>query len=146
MTWYYKDSVFESEHIGDYVGFVYLIERLRDGKKYIGKKLFGSKRVLTRGGKKRKVHKESDWKSYFGSNAELVESVQAEGQEGFKRVILYLCNSKGVMSYLELKEQILSDALLREDYFNSFVGGKIHSKHVRELWLANNTLVEQKAR
>jgi hypothetical protein len=65
--WIYKDEPFTSEDIGDYIGFVYLLTD-PDGKKYIGKKLFVSRRKLpplkgkTR---KRTVIKESDWKTYM---------------------------------------------------------------------------------
>jgi len=61
--WYYEGEEFTSEMIEDYVGFVYLITDLTNGKKYVGKKLFVSKRKLpplkgkTR---KRTVIKESD--------------------------------------------------------------------------------------
>ncbi len=131
MTWFYNDKEFTSEDIQDYVGFVYLIKRLSDGKSYIGKKLFRSKRMAQKNGRKRAVYKESDWLTYWGSNTQLVSDVEKEGPEGFQRVILHLCNSKGSMSYLEITEQIKANALLREDYYNSFIGCKIHAKHVK---------------
>ena len=131
MTWYYNDVEFTSEDIGDYVGFVYEITNLLSGRKYIGKKLFGAKRLVTKKGKKKRVYKESDWKSYWGSNTELVSDVESAGEANFKRVMLHLCKSKGALSWLELKAQVLADALLREDYYNSFVGCKIHAKHVK---------------
>ena len=131
MTWYYNDKPFTADDVGDYVGFVYCIERLSDGKKYLGKKLFGAKRLVKKNGRKRRVYKTSDWESYFGSNAELALDVQKEGPEAFRRTILHLCHSKGRMSYLEIKEQLACDALLREDYYNSFVGCKIHARHVK---------------
>jgi hypothetical protein len=44
--WYYNGEEFTSEMIGDYVGFVYLITDLSNGKKYVGKKTLMSKRKL----------------------------------------------------------------------------------------------------
>ena len=68
-NWKYKNKLFESEDIGDYVGFVYIITDLSNNKKYIGKKNFWSTRRLPplKGkSRRRTVKKESDWKDYFG--------------------------------------------------------------------------------
>ena len=118
------------------VGFVYLITEIDSEKKYVGKKLFWSKRKLPplKGKKRRRtVIKESDWRDYFGSSEELKQLVESTGADKYHREILHLCYSKGAMSYLELKEQIDREVLFRDDYFNEFVGAKIHSKHVSEL-------------
>ena len=106
--WLLGTTEFTSEMIGEYVGFVYIITDLTSSKMYVGKKLFSSKRTLpplkgkTR---KRKVIKESDWISYYGSSEELMTLVENNGPESFKREILHLCHSRGEMSYLEAKEQ-----------------------------------------
>ena len=44
--WTLNEVEFTSEMIDDYVGFVYVITQLHNGKKYVGKKLFQSKRTL----------------------------------------------------------------------------------------------------
>jgi hypothetical protein len=130
--WYYKDEPFTSDHIEDYIGFVYLLTD-PDGKKYVGKKLFVSKRKLpplkgkTR---KRTVVKESDWKDYYGSSEEVRNLV--ENNIPFKREILHLCKTKGELSYMELKEQIERKVLLRDDYFNGIIQAKIHKSHVKD--------------
>ena len=132
--WLYDNKPFTSKDIGEYVGFVYLITELESGKKYIGKKLFVSKRKLpplkgkTR---KRTVIKESDWKTYYGSSEEVQNLVESGVQ--FKREILYLCESKGIMSYLEAKEQFERDVLLTNDYYNGIINCKIHASHVKGL-------------
>ena len=134
--WYYGGKEFTSEMIGDYIGFVYVITDLSNNKKYVGKKLFTSKRRLpplkgkTR---KRTVIKESDWMDYFGSSEEVKQLVEELGPQNFHREILHLCESKGVMSYLEAKEQFDRDVLLSEEYYNGIINCKIHRTHVKPL-------------
>ena len=130
--WHYQGKEFTSDMIEEYVGFVYIITDQNE-KSYVGKKLFQSTRRLPPlKGKTRKRKKviESDWKTYFGSSDEVKALVEEHGADSFRREILHLCSSKGVMSYLEAKEQFLRDVLLREDYYNEFIGCKIHSKHL----------------
>jgi hypothetical protein len=142
--WIYCEKPFTSEEINDYLGFVYEIFDHITNKKYIGKKLFfSSKKLAPLKGQKRKRKKilESDWKAYYGSSEEIKTIVEEHGSSRFSRKILHLCKSKGEMSYLELKEQVISDALLKPDeYYNQFVGGKIHRNHVKGLHLTKNDL------
>ncbi|MDB4343175.1 hypothetical protein OAA26_00460 [bacterium] len=133
MTWYYEDKIFEptDEDLTDLVGFVYEIEELSTGKKYIGKKFFWKPKILpvTKTRKRRKRTKvQSDWQKYFGSSEMLKERV-AEGGI-YHRTILRLCSTKGQCSYYEAKLQFEYDVLLRDDYYNEFIGCKIHSKHL----------------
>ena len=135
MTWHKNNLIFEptEDELGKYVGFVYLITERDTGKKYIGKKFFWSKRRLPplKGkSRKRTVVKESDWKDYYGSSETLKILVEHKGGEAYYREFLHLCETKGECSYLEAKEQFLRDVLLREDYYNEFIGCKIHSKHL----------------
>jgi len=135
MEWLFEDLLFDPEEsfLEDYQGFVYLITELSTGKKYIGKKFFWSKRRLPplKGkSRKRTVVKESDWKDYYGSSEHLKTLVEKKGGDVYYREILHLCETKGECSYLEAKEQFLRDVLLREDYYNEFIGCKIHSKHL----------------
>lgn len=132
--WTYKDQLFESEHIEDYVGFVYLITDLSNNKKYVGKKNFwATRRLPPLKGKTRRrtVKKESDWKDYFGSSEQVKMLVESQGRENFKREILHLCSTKGEMSYLEAKEQFDREVLFSDEYYNEFIGCKIHAKHVK---------------
>jgi len=136
--WIYNGEEFKPsmDELSNWVGFVYLITEKTTGMKYIGKKLFWSTRKIPPlKGKKRKrtVIKESDWKSYYGSSEELKLLVETNGGDNYIREILHLCNSKGEMSYIELREQIIRDVLLRSDYHNSFIGGKIHRNHVKDV-------------
>lgn len=134
--WYYNGEEFTSGMIGDYVGFVYLITDLSNSKKYVGKKTLMSKRKLPPlKGKTRRRTKiiETDWQDYYGSSEEVKALVEDRGRDQFKREILHLCKGKGEMSYLELKEQIDREVLFKDEYYNEFVGAKIHSKHVASL-------------
>ena len=133
-SWTYEGQPFTSDMISDNVGFVYQITNLQNGKKYIGKKWFWStKKLPPLKGKKRKrtVKKESDWMKYFGSSEEVKLLVEQHGEDNFQREILRLCKTKGECTYYEAKLQFDFDVLLRDDYYNEFIGCKIHSKHLK---------------
>jgi hypothetical protein len=135
--WSYNGEEFTSEMIGGRVGFVYEILDKTNDKKYIGKKKFWSKTIrppLKGKKRKRKIIKESDWQSYHGSSEEVKTLVEECGTDRFERKILHLCDSLGEMSYIEMREQIVRDVLLKPDeYYNAFVGGRIHRNHVKNL-------------
>ena len=131
MTWYYGGVPFEED--GTHFGYVYLIENLITGKKYIGRKYFtaaGTKQIK---GKRKKIRKESDWKSYFGSNETLKSEVAELGEHNFRRTILHLCKSKSECSYLETFEIFSRHALLNELYYNDWVSAKIRRAHLKNL-------------
>jgi hypothetical protein len=132
--WYYEDNLYEDTP-EEYQGFVYQITELDTGKKYIGKKFFWRPKTLpkTKTRKRRvKTRVESDWRSYYGSSKEVQQIVEDKGSDSFKREILRLCKTKGECSYYEAKLQFELDVLLRDDYYNEFIGIKIHSKHIKK--------------
>lgn len=132
--WTYQGNLVDEPFEG-FIGFVYCVTNLIDGRRYIGKKLFIGTRTRTIKGKKKKEKVESDWRDYWGSSEELQSDLNRLGETNFKREILHLCKTKGVMSYIEMREQIINDVLLKpNDFYNGFVGGKIHRNHVKELW------------
>ena len=117
----------------DYQGFVYQITELDSNKKYIGKKNFWKPKTLpiTKSRKRRvRTRTESDWREYYGSSDEVRRLVESRGQDKFKREIIKLCKTKGDMSYYEAKIQFENDVLFRKDYYNNFIGCKIHAKHL----------------
>jgi hypothetical protein len=128
VTWYYNGVPFEDD--GTHFGFVYLIENLITNRKYIGRKYFSKAGTKQVNGKKRKVRKVSDWETYWGSNDTLKAEVAELGEHNFRRTILYLCKNKSECSYFETKEIFARDALLTEEYYNSWVTCKITSKHL----------------
>ena len=135
--WTYNNKPFDSDMIEDYIGFVYEVYDTEAKMKYIGKKKFWSKvtKPPLKGKKnKRRSLKESDWKSYYGSSEEVKSLVENTGEWRFKRKIIRLCKTLGEMSYYEMKEQLDNDVLLKpNEYYNAFVGGKIHRKHLNHL-------------
>lgn len=134
--WIYKGTVFTSDMIEDNYGFVYIITNIENGRQYIGKKFFYSKKSKvvknkTNSGKtKRRFKTESDWKDYFGSSESLKEDVDAKGRGKFVREIIHLCKSKGECSYYEAKEQFERSVLLDDNYYNSWIQCKIHRSHL----------------
>jgi hypothetical protein len=134
--WYYKNKLFNPEEndYQDYTGFVYLITDKENNKKYVGKKLFWRtiKRPPLKGKKRKRIEKvDSDWQDYYGSSEQVKTLVEDYGGERFHREILRLCKSKGEMTYYEMKEQFDREVLFSDEYYNEFIGGKIHSKHIR---------------
>ena len=129
MQWTYQGK--QVEQISEeYIGFVYLITNLTNGKKYIGKKLAQfkvTKKPLKGKKNKRRSTKESDWRTYWGSCDKLNEDVEQFGPENFTREILYYCTSRGELSYLEAKEQFDREVLKTDEYYNGIINVRVGS-------------------
>lgn len=131
--WVYNNKEF-NETPDEFQGFVYMITEKDTGKKYIGKKFFWKPKVLpvTKTRKRRvRTRVESDWRTYYGSSKEVQTLVEEKGKDNYTREILKLCKTKGECSYYEAKYQFEFDVLLSDEYYNEFIGCKIHSKHIR---------------
>ena len=130
--WTFDNKPFDSNDIGDYFGFVYLITNKSNSRRYIGRKYFWSFRKPP--DKKRKVKQESDWKKYYGSCPELKEDLKKYGKETFNREIISLHTTKGNCNFEETKQlflnNVLSEAL--DDgspaYYNSNILGRYMRK------------------
>lgn len=129
--WIYSDSEFTSEMIGESVGFVYMITNVQNNRRYIGKKLFWTPKTKMVNKKKKKFKVESDWKDYYGSNKELASDVETLGPENFERIILRVCKSKGECSYFEAKYQFEHGAMLKEEYYNTWIMVRVHKNHMK---------------
>ena len=130
--WTHKDKVVD-ELPADCEGFVYIITNQTDGRKYIGKKLarFKVTKPPLKGKKnKRRSTKESDWRTYWGSSEHLLSDVEKLGEENFTREILHYCQSRGMLSYLEAKEQFDREVLLSDDYYNGIINVRVGSSKV----------------
>lgn len=127
MTWYYQGEIIDELPV-DCEGFVYLITNLTNDRKYVGKKLAKFKKVKPplKGKKnKRRSKVESDWRDYWGSSDNLLADVAELGPDKFKREILYLCPSRGIMSYLEAKEQFDRRVLETDEYYNGIINVRV---------------------
>ena len=131
MTWYYNGVPFEDD--GTHLGFVYLIENLITGRKYIGRKYFTTAGTKQVNGKRKKIRKPSDWEAYYGSNDTLKREVAELGTHNYRRTILYLCKSKSECAYWETYEILKRHALLDESYYNDWVTAKIRKDHLKNV-------------
>jgi hypothetical protein len=132
--WVYNDKEF-NETPDEFQGFVYMVTEKDTGKKYIGKKFFWKPKILpvTKSRKRRvRTRVESDWRTYYGSSKEVQSLVESKGKDNYQREILRLCKTKGECSYYEAKLQFQYDVLLSDEYYNEFIGCKIHAKHIRD--------------
>ena len=138
MKWKYWDVINPEDNFG----FVYKITNLTDGKFYIGKKVFwnNKKHKLTRkqlaeqSGPGRKptfevIRTESDWKTYWGSNKQLLADIKALGEDHFECLILHVCKTKKQLTYYEMHHQCKFECLVSPSLsYNDNILGKFFSK------------------
>jgi hypothetical protein len=142
MQWYYKDKLIQeiSDLPEGTFGFIYQTTHLTTGKKYIGKKslIYNLKKKL---GKKEKalyegkgrpptikrVLKESDWKTYYGSHAFIKEAHDYD----LSRTILQIAYNKKELTYLECKYQFILEVLEDKQYLNDNILGKFYDRDFR---------------
>lgn len=119
-----------------WIGMVYMIENLADGRKYIGKKLFWkpkySVKTNPKTGKKKKTKTmvESDWPEYWSSSDQLKQDVESLGKDKFSRTCLKTCKTKGELNYEELKAQVTNGVLESDSWYNGIIQVRIHKRHV----------------
>ena len=127
----------------DYYGYVYMTTNLENGRQYIGKKIFkhttnkklGKKELAalpTQRGRtpsKKKVIKESDWKTYYGSADEVKQWAKSISLDKLTRVVLRLCHSSKELTYYETKYLFDYDVLTNDIvWVNSNILGKFFPK------------------
>ncbi len=123
-NWIYQNQ--EVDTVSDFpdntYGFVYSITHLPTRKRYIGKKilfftrkvkltkkdLLEYKGVIGRRPSYKLAIKESDWKTYWGSNKEMLELIKSEPAENWERQIL------------EKPDEFFNDNILGKFYTKDF--------------------------
>ena len=102
--WTYKGAPFPGIDIdlSEWWGFVYMIEHVGTGIRYVGKKFFTKAKTRQVKGKKKKYRATSDWENYWGSSDILKENIEKNGTALYTRTILHLCRSKAECSYYEV--------------------------------------------
>ena len=135
-----NDPTFNTD---DYYGYVYMTTNLESGRQYIGKKIFkhttnkklGKKELAalpTQRGRtpsKKKVIKESDWKTYYGSADEVKQWAKSTSPDKLIRVILRLYHSSKELTYYETKYLFDYDVLTNDTvWVNSNILGKFFPK------------------
>ena len=129
--WLYNEKTLDENTLLGYIGFVYMITNLTNGRKYIGKKLLKFKKTKQVKGRKKSFLVDSDWKTYFGSNKVLQEDVKNLGEQNFKREILHLCKTKGMCNYLEAKLQFENNVLESDEWYNDYIMCRLNGSHVK---------------
>jgi hypothetical protein len=113
-------------------GFIYEVTHIPTGRKYIGKKQLMMNRTLPplKGQKrKRKVVKEGDWKTYYGSQSEIKSLLKEGSALDFSRIILNFVPSKKLLTYYELKYLFAKGVLEPEsNYLNDNISGRFFRK------------------
>jgi hypothetical protein len=142
--WLYKDK--QINELTDMpepqpFGFIYEVTHVPTGRKYLGKKQLisiqnkplGKKELaeLTdkRASKKKKVIKESDWKTYYGSNPEIKQLIKDKKQSEFTREIVMFVSSKKLLTYYENKFLFINEVIEpHTNYINDNIEGRYFKK------------------
>jgi hypothetical protein len=126
-----------------YFGFVYKITNKETGKFYIGKKVFwnNKKKKLTKKqlaelpptpGRKpthEVVRVESDWKTYWGSNKQLIADIKQYGEDKFECWMFKQCLTKKQLTYWEMHYQCKEEVLINSNKsYNDNILGKFFTK------------------
>lgn len=150
VNWRYKEKlVTEIADMpeGTY-GFIYRVTHIPTQKKYIGKKVLFFERNVKLGKRetealkeerkaagiggrvpaKKKVIKESDWKTYYGSQDEIKKLARESRPEDWTRDILEFVPTKKLLTYYEIKHIFTNDALENNDFLNDNILGKFYQK------------------
>ena len=144
LNWLYNNKRIES--IDDFpentFGFIYITTHIPTGKKYLGKKSLHhnvkkkltkkelSEQPITRGRKltTQTIQKESDWKTYYGSEEFIKQKIKEGKQEEFTREIIHFVSNKKLLTYFECKYQFQLGVLESNEWLNTNILGKFFAK------------------
>lgn len=143
-NWFYNGKWIESieDFPQDTYGFIYITTHTPTGKKYLGKKSIYhnikkkltkkelAEQPITRGRKSTTttIQKESDWKTYYGSEEFIKQKIKDKKQEEFTREILVFVSNKKLLTYYECKYQFVYGVLESDEWLNTNILGKFYSK------------------
>lgn len=152
-TWMYQGRIINelSDFPEGTYGFIYEVLHIPTGKKYIGKKVLFFERNKKLGKRETEqlreerkakgiggrvpltqlIRKESDWKSYYGSQTEIVKLKNDSNDltKDFSRKILGFVPSKKLLTYYECKYLFINEVLEnRMNYINDNILGKFFRK------------------
>jgi len=130
-------------------GFIYQVTHIPTKRKYIGKKVLYFERNKKLGKKelhalkeqrkkqglkgrtptKKKVIKESDWKTYYGSHKDIVKLIKEGKRDEFSREILQIVYNKKLLTYYENKHLFLKGVIEpNSNYINDNIEGRYFKK------------------
>lgn len=149
--WIYKEKEIKelTDFPEDTYGFIYKVTHIPSGKKYIGKKVLFFERNVPLSKKqleelkeerreegkrgktptKIKIRKESDWKTYYGSQKEVKEVVKQSNSSDISREILHIVSSKKLLTYFETKYLFIEGVIENQ---NQFINDNILGKFFRK--------------
>ena len=150
MSWIYNGETINdvTEFPPNTYGFVYKVLHKPSGKTYIGKKILfftrkvklGKKEIAALGavvGRKpsyKLAVKESDWATYYGSQKEIKELLKESKTKDWERTIIKCLPSKKLLTYFEVKYQMIYQVLEKPDeFFNDNILGKFYTKDFAEI-------------
>jgi hypothetical protein len=121
-------------------GFIYRITHKESKRYYIGKKILynttnvklgikETKNLPTQKGRKpttKQVVKESNWKTYFGSNKDFLDYRKGKKDDEFNKEILHICKTKLELTYWETYYLFINNVLFDELSYNSNILGKFY--------------------
>ena len=152
-TWTYKGLLITSIDDmpdGTY-GFIYKVTHKTSGKKYIGKKVLYFERNKRLGKRalqelkeerakkglkgrtplKQKIVTESDWKTYFGSQKEILELSKKDiAGENWEKKLLEFVPNKKLLTYFETKHLMMNGVL--ENKYSAHINDNILGKFYRK--------------
>ena len=150
MNWIYKNNSIEDiiQFPNNTFGFVYMTTHKPTGKSYIGKKVLfhnqkkklGKKElaaltgIVGRRPSYKLIVKESDWKTYYGSQTDIKKLLVEGKKDEFERTILKCVETKKQLTYFEIKYQMIYQVLEKPDeFFNDNILGKFFTKDLNEM-------------
>lgn len=149
--WEYKNKYIKTleDFPKDSIGFIYEVLHIPTNTRYLGKKVLYFTRNKKLGKKeleqlkeerkqkglkgrtplKKKVVKESDWKTYYGSHKDILKLIKEGKQQEFKREILKIVPNKKLLTYYENKYLFLKGVIEPgSTYINDNIEGRYFKK------------------